>query len=194
MSSSRHCQHSTKNAQWTSDLGQSWGTLCDYVAALVWWCFWKPLKTIQQAHQHVYGQRKPSWAASSTGIFCSVCSYIPTCIFSWTVCCGHGWNCITLYFIINIESGADVAIRATNKDPICCFKADKQTTVCVVLRVPYLPANNLLQSEEASHMGGNANRKLRKSTKGGPVKTHLTLTDFLLHQVRSDFRSSGVFV
>ena len=29
---------------------------------------------------------------------------------------------------------------------------------------------------------------------GPVVKTHLTLTDFLLHQVRLDFRSSGVVV
>ena len=28
----------------------------------------------------------------------------------------------------------------------------------------------------------------------GGVKTRLTLTDFLLHQVRSEFRSSGVFI
>jgi len=31
-------------------------------------------------------------------------------------------------------------------------------------------------------------------TKFSTVKTRLTLTDFLLHQVRSDFQSSGVFV
>ena len=55
-----------------------------------------------------------------------------------------------------------------HKDPIRCFKADTQTTVRVVLRVPYLPADNPQQSEEASHMGGNANCKSRKSTKGGP--------------------------
>jgi hypothetical protein len=55
-----------------------------------------------------------------------------------------------------------------HKDPIRCFKADTQTTVHVVLRVPYLPANNPQQSEEALHMGGNANCKSHKSTKGGP--------------------------
>jgi hypothetical protein len=59
-------------------------------------------------------------------------------------------------------------IRATKTDPICCFKADTQTTVRVILRVPVLPADNPQQSEEASHMGGNANCKSRKSTKGGP--------------------------
>ena len=34
----------------------------------------------------------------------------------------------------------------------------------------------------------------RKHRLWGSVKTRLTLTDFLLHQVRSEFRSSGVFV
>jgi hypothetical protein len=37
-----------------------------------------------------------------------------------------------------------------------------------MLRVPSLPADNPQQSEEASHMGGNANCKSRKSMKGGP--------------------------
>ena len=37
----------------------------------------------------------------------------------------------------------------------------------MILRVPALPADNPQQSEEASHMGGNANCKSRKSTKGG---------------------------
>ena len=38
----------------------------------------------------------------------------------------------------------------------------------MILRVPALPADNPQQSEEASHMGGNANCKSCKSTKGGP--------------------------
>ena len=52
-------------------------------------------------------------------------------------------------------------------DPICCLNADTQTTVHVILQVPVLPADNLQQLEEASYMGGNANCKSRKSTKGG---------------------------
>lgn len=40
--------------------------------------------------------------------------------------------------------------------------------VRVILRVPDLPADNPQQAEEASVMGGTANYKSRKSTKGGP--------------------------
>jgi hypothetical protein len=58
--------------------------------------------------------------------------------------------------------------RASQTNPISCFKADTQTEVRVILRIPCLPADNPQQSEEASHMGGNANCKSRKSTKGGP--------------------------
>ena len=56
----------------------------------------------------------------------------------------------------------------THTDPIRCFKADIHSTVCVILRVPNLPGDNPQQSEEASHMGGNASRKSQKSMKGGP--------------------------
>jgi hypothetical protein len=59
-------------------------------------------------------------------------------------------------------------LRASHTNPIPCFKADTQTEVRVILRIPCLPADNPQQSEEASHMGGNANFKSRKSTKGGP--------------------------
>jgi hypothetical protein len=72
----------------------------------------------------------------------------------------------TIFPLVNTVS--DAAFSATHKDPIHCFKADTHTTVRVMLRVPYLPADNPQQSEEASHMGGNANCKSRKSTKGGP--------------------------
>ena len=43
----------------------------------------------------------------------------------------------------------------------------------------------------------NLDRTRTRGTRFGStagVKTRLTLTDFLLHQVRSDFRSSGVVV
>jgi hypothetical protein len=59
-------------------------------------------------------------------------------------------------------------IRATHKNPIQCFKTDTHSRAHVILRVPDLPADNPQQSEEASHMGGNANRKCRRSMKGGP--------------------------
>ena len=75
-----------------------------------------------------------------------------------------------LYSLLCVFSLMQWSIRATHTNPICCFKADTHTTICVILRVPSLPADNPQQSEEASHMGGNANRKSRKSTKGGPPK------------------------
>ena len=59
-------------------------------------------------------------------------------------------------------------IRATHKNPIRCYKADTHSRACVILQVPNLPADNPQQSEEASHMGGNANQKCRCSMKGGP--------------------------
>jgi hypothetical protein len=42
------------------------------------------------------------------------------------------------------------------------FKADTHSEVCVILRVPALPADNPQQSEEALHMGGNANISQRR--------------------------------
>ncbi|KAJ7195227.1 hypothetical protein GGX14DRAFT_404142 [Mycena pura] len=48
-------------------------------------------------------------------------------------------------------------IVETQKDPIWC-----------ILRVPGLPADNPQQSEEASHLGGNANLKCRRCMVGGP--------------------------
>lgn len=65
-------------------------------------------------------------------------------------------------------SDSHLVFRATHTDPIFCFKADSHRTVRVMIRVPDLPADNPQQSEEASHMGGNANCKSHKSTKGGP--------------------------
>ena len=59
--------------------------------------------------------------------------------------------------------------RATHTSLIQCFKADSKCTVHVILRVPYLPVDNPQQSDEASHMGGNANYKSHKSMKGRPA-------------------------
>jgi hypothetical protein len=84
-----------------------------------------------------------------------------------------------LYFVF--FSLTQWSVRATHTNPICCFKADTHTTVRVILRVPSLPADNPQQSEEASHMGGNANRKSRKSTKGGPPE--ITESDEGYHEL-----------
>ncbi|KAJ7050132.1 hypothetical protein C8F01DRAFT_1068165 [Mycena amicta] len=57
--------------------------------------------------------------------------------------------------------------RATETNPIRCFNANTGRKCRAILRVPGLPADNPQQSEEASHMGGNANRKCRRCKVGG---------------------------
>ncbi|KAJ7835357.1 hypothetical protein B0H14DRAFT_3109979 [Mycena olivaceomarginata] len=61
-------------------------------------------------------------------------------------------------------------IQATHKDPIRCYNAATRRNCRAILRVPSLPADNPQQSEEASHMGGNANCGCRRCKAGG---THL---------------------
>ncbi|KAJ7213920.1 hypothetical protein GGX14DRAFT_534135 [Mycena pura] len=58
-------------------------------------------------------------------------------------------------------------ILETHINPIHCFDAASQMPCRVILRVPDLPADNPQQSEEASHMGGNANMKCRQCMVGG---------------------------
>ncbi|KAJ7063307.1 hypothetical protein C8F01DRAFT_1229908, partial [Mycena amicta] len=58
-------------------------------------------------------------------------------------------------------------IQATETEPIRCFNAHTQKPCRAILRVPGLPADNPQQSEECSHMGGNANRKCRVCKAGG---------------------------
>jgi len=55
----------------------------------------------------------------------------------------------------------------THKDPIRCYNADTQRNCGVILCCPGLPADNPQQSEESSHMGGNANCGCRKCKVGG---------------------------
>jgi len=64
-------------------------------------------------------------------------------------------NSETYFLVISLLT--PVFVRATHSNPIQCFKADTHSLVRVILRVPSLPADNPQQSEEASHMGGNAN-------------------------------------
>ncbi|KAF8056083.1 hypothetical protein FPV67DRAFT_1732296 [Lyophyllum atratum] len=59
-------------------------------------------------------------------------------------------------------------VSATQKEPIHCYNSDTKRSCRVILRVPALPADNPQQSEEASHMGGNANCGCRKCKAGGP--------------------------
>ncbi|EIW77677.1 hypothetical protein CONPUDRAFT_39787, partial [Coniophora puteana RWD-64-598 SS2] len=62
-------------------------------------------------------------------------------------------------------------INSTHSTPIKCYNASTKRPCQIVLRVPYLPADNPQQSEESSHMGPNANLKCRKCKKGGPATT-----------------------
>ncbi|KAJ7096589.1 hypothetical protein B0H15DRAFT_774168 [Mycena belliarum] len=59
-------------------------------------------------------------------------------------------------------------IEATRTKPIPCYNAETRRQCRVILRVPSLPADNPQQSEEASHMGGNANCGCRRCKAGGP--------------------------
>lgn len=59
-------------------------------------------------------------------------------------------------------------VNVTQTEPIRCYNSDTKRNCRVVLRVPALPADNPQQSEESSHMGGNANCKCQKCKVGGP--------------------------
>ncbi|KAJ6480443.1 hypothetical protein C8R45DRAFT_1054393 [Mycena sanguinolenta] len=59
-------------------------------------------------------------------------------------------------------------IQATHTNPIPCYNAETHRNCRVILQVPSLPADNPQQSEEASHMGGNANCGCRRCKAGGP--------------------------
>ncbi|KAL4261149.1 hypothetical protein AB1N83_008369 [Pleurotus pulmonarius] len=61
-------------------------------------------------------------------------------------------------------------IKSTHTEPIQCYNAHTHNPCRVVLRLPGLPADNPQQSEEASHMGGNANCKCRRCKAGGTHK------------------------
>ncbi|KAL0954389.1 hypothetical protein HGRIS_003373 [Hohenbuehelia grisea] len=61
-------------------------------------------------------------------------------------------------------------IKQTQSDPIRCFNAELKRQCRVIVRAPGFPADNPQQSEEASHMGGNANCGCRKCMVGGPYK------------------------
>ncbi|KAK0219574.1 hypothetical protein EDD85DRAFT_924070 [Armillaria nabsnona] len=53
-------------------------------------------------------------------------------------------------------------INDTHTNPIRCYNADTHRPCGIILRTPGLPADNPQQSEEASHIGGNANYPCHK--------------------------------
>ncbi|EIW73880.1 hypothetical protein CONPUDRAFT_25752, partial [Coniophora puteana RWD-64-598 SS2] len=61
-------------------------------------------------------------------------------------------------------------VKETHQNPVRCFNAVTHRPCRVILRIPSLPADNPQQSEECSHMGGNANLKCRKCKNGGPLE------------------------
>ncbi|KAJ7793439.1 hypothetical protein B0H14DRAFT_2533522 [Mycena olivaceomarginata] len=61
-------------------------------------------------------------------------------------------------------------VKSTETEPVKCFNAATKRTCRFIIRAPGLPADNPQQSEEASHMGGNANYPCRKCHWGGSKK------------------------
>ncbi|KAJ7838296.1 hypothetical protein B0H14DRAFT_3700910 [Mycena olivaceomarginata] len=58
-------------------------------------------------------------------------------------------------------------VRSTEEAPVKCYNAVTKRSCRFILRTPGLPADNPQQSEEASHMGSNANFPCRKCNWGG---------------------------
>ncbi|KAJ7203485.1 hypothetical protein B0H12DRAFT_1035514 [Mycena haematopus] len=71
-------------------------------------------------------------------------------------------------------------VKSTETEPVKCFNAATKRTCRFIIRTPGLPADNPQQSEEASHMGGNANYPCRKCHWGGSKKEKET--EELYHQ------------
>lgn len=61
-------------------------------------------------------------------------------------------------------------VKSTETKPVKAYNAATKRKCRCILRVPGLPADNPQQSEEASHMGSNANHPCRKCHWGGTAK------------------------
>ncbi|KAJ7775833.1 hypothetical protein B0H14DRAFT_3508393 [Mycena olivaceomarginata] len=61
-------------------------------------------------------------------------------------------------------------VKSTETKPVKAYNAATKRKCRFILRVPGLPADNPQQSEEASHMGSNANFPCRKCHWGGTTK------------------------
>jgi hypothetical protein len=77
-------------------------------------------------------------------------------------------------------------VKSTETKPVRSFNAHTNRKCRVILRAPGLPADNPQQSEEACHMGGNANHPCRKCHWGGTKKDKET------HQVYHDCHEPGL--
>ncbi|KAK7028584.1 hypothetical protein R3P38DRAFT_2776286 [Favolaschia claudopus] len=58
-------------------------------------------------------------------------------------------------------------VKATERNPVRCYNAATNRISRFIIRAPGLPADNPQQSEEACHMGSNANFPCRKCNWGG---------------------------
>jgi hypothetical protein len=66
-------------------------------------------------------------------------------------------------------------VKSTEKEPVKCFNAASKRNCRFIIRTPGLTGDNPQQSEEASHMGGNANYPCRKCGWGGSTKEKETV-------------------
>ncbi|KAJ7866209.1 hypothetical protein B0H14DRAFT_2573484 [Mycena olivaceomarginata] len=66
-------------------------------------------------------------------------------------------------------------VKSTEKEPVKCFNAASKRNCLFIIRTPGLTGDNPQQSEEASHMGGNANYPCRKCGWGGSTKEKETV-------------------
>ncbi|KAJ7235144.1 hypothetical protein B0H12DRAFT_1258243 [Mycena haematopus] len=71
-------------------------------------------------------------------------------------------------------------VKSTETKPVKAYNAATKRKCRCIIRVPGLPADNPQQSEEASHMGSNANHPCRKCHWGGTTKEKET--DQLYHE------------
>ncbi|KAJ7229581.1 hypothetical protein B0H12DRAFT_1029956 [Mycena haematopus] len=71
-------------------------------------------------------------------------------------------------------------VKSTETKPVKAYNAATKRKCRCILRVPGLPADNPQQSEEASHMGSNANHPCRKCHWGGTTKEKET--DQIYHE------------
>ncbi|KAJ7208195.1 hypothetical protein GGX14DRAFT_365577 [Mycena pura] len=58
-------------------------------------------------------------------------------------------------------------LKSTESKPVRCYNVHTKRKMAIILRAPSLPADNPQQSEEASHIGCNANFPCRKCVWGG---------------------------
>ncbi|KAJ7144229.1 hypothetical protein C8R44DRAFT_916194, partial [Mycena epipterygia] len=82
-------------------------------------------------------------------------------------------------------------VKSTETKPVKAYNAATKRKCRCILRVPGLPADNPQQSEEASHMGSNANHPCRKCHWGGTAKEKETEQIYHECHLAGALRSAG---